>query len=285
MTWWAANITQNPLLVEARRFWRKFIGASKNKRTNTALLILIGIIYLTIVAIAIANADSLTAEHIFVFQSFLFCFIVPALTFGAIAGERERRSWDMLIVAPITKSQIVIGKFLSAASVVLCVAGAMLPIAIICSLGKESFGFHDQLWTVLASESASLGFGIAFCALGIFISSLMNRAFSAQATIYGVLFVWMILWPMLVSLIPRMGDDNGFNEYLLWNHPFIVSFYVMGVDRKEAWLGTINHPGRAFYTAPAQLLFYGVTTIILLLLAIAAIRERKNRLAGNLNNA
>ena len=32
------------------------------------------------------------------FQTMLFCFFGPAMLHGAIAGERERRSWDLLLV-------------------------------------------------------------------------------------------------------------------------------------------------------------------------------------------
>ncbi|HEY3782419.1 MAG TPA: ABC transporter permease subunit [Fimbriimonadaceae bacterium] len=285
MSWFSQNFTENPLLVEARRFWRKFVGASKSKTTNKALIFLLAVIYLSIVGIAFANMNSLTAEHITLFQSFLFCFIVPAVTFGAIAGERERRSWDMLMVAPISKTQIILGKFLSAISVVLAVAVGLLPIVIICSFGKENYAPHDQLWGVLASETASIGFGIAFAALGIFISSLMNRAFSAQATIYAILFVWMILWPMLVAIIPTLGNESNSGEYLLWTHPFMTAFYVMSIENPAPYLGGGPHHAGRMYTAPMQLLFYGSLTLMFLLLAIASIRERRNSLAGKMNNA
>ena len=44
----------------------------------------------------------------------LICLLAPALTADLISGERERQTLDLLLVTPLSRRQIVVGKLVAA---------------------------------------------------------------------------------------------------------------------------------------------------------------------------
>jgi len=259
-------VLENPMLVEAKRFGRKFLGVSRGNTLSRGILVLSCFIYLMLVMVTFSNRTSMNSDYIIQFQTGLLCFVVPTITYGAVAGERERRTWDLLIVAPISKLQIIIGKFVSGLIVICSVALLMVPLIFILAVSNG-----DRFMAVMSGEAASLGFATAFSACGLYVSSLMNRAFAAQAATYAVGLVWLVLWPMLVYLLNGSGDSVG---YLLWSQPFITTAAV--ADRVYNIVSTGNVPWW-LYSPGAQIVFYGLVTSVFLLLATIQIQEKKNR--------
>src|SRR3978361_787141 len=119
-----ANVIQNPMLIEALRMGRKFFGVSRVGKASAVFIWLGAVIYALLFMTVLAFRRDMSSEGIILCQTGLFCFLLPAITYGAISGEREKRSWDLLIVAPVSKSQIVLGKFLSSALIVVFTAAA-----------------------------------------------------------------------------------------------------------------------------------------------------------------
>src|SRR5437879_2370228 len=62
------------------------------------------------------------------FQALLLTFIVPALTAGAISGERERQTIDLLFVTQIPPFSIIWGKLLASMSFVIILLLLSVPI-------------------------------------------------------------------------------------------------------------------------------------------------------------
>jgi len=50
--------------------------------------------------------------YLVIFQMLMLAFITPALTAGAISGERERQTIDLLFVTPLRPFSIIWGKLL-----------------------------------------------------------------------------------------------------------------------------------------------------------------------------
>jgi ABC-2 type transport system permease protein len=63
-----------------------------------------------------------------VIQFILILFIAPALTAGAVAGERERQTLDLLLCTNLAPQAIVIGKLLASMSHILILIIASLPM-------------------------------------------------------------------------------------------------------------------------------------------------------------
>ncbi|MDY4922500.1 ABC transporter permease, partial [Frisingicoccus sp.] len=58
--------------------------------------------------------------------TFVFLILVPILTMKVIAEERKQKTDQMLLTAPVSVTQIVVGKYLALISVY------MIPIIVIC---------------------------------------------------------------------------------------------------------------------------------------------------------
>ena len=120
---------ENPLLIEFKRNMRRFFLVGRGKGANLGIFTMAIIIYFFVFMIVFSVRTYLEISAIVVTQLVLLSFIVPAIMHGTIAGERERRSWDMLLVAPITNKQIVYGKFMSGAAMIgFMLTGVLMPL-------------------------------------------------------------------------------------------------------------------------------------------------------------
>lgn len=63
-----------------------------------------------------------------IFQLFLILFVTPASTAGAISGERQRQTWDLLLVTRLSSFGIVWGKLLAGLAFDLLLIVASLPL-------------------------------------------------------------------------------------------------------------------------------------------------------------
>ena len=190
----------NPMRIEIARFRRRFLGFGSSGLTS-ALLALVGLIYLGMVLLVANMRGEMPPVGPVEFQTALFCLLGPAMLHGAIAGERERRSWDLLLVAPVSRGQIVAGKFLGALAALAVGSVALaLPIAIAAVASGKT-----ELYDLLLGEASSISFGMAVCAGTIFVSARCQRPFMALGLTLGALALWLGVLPLLVAARTRGG--------------------------------------------------------------------------------
>lgn len=114
-------------------------------------------------------------EFVLSFSSLIFAVIVPILTMRVIAEERKQKTDQLLYSLPLSTTQVVLGKYLSALLVYL------IPLCFICSypLIFSQYG-EVYLLTSYGSLFAFFLMGGALLAVGMFISSLTdNQGFAA----------------------------------------------------------------------------------------------------------
>jgi ABC-type transport system involved in multi-copper enzyme maturation permease subunit len=63
-----------------------------------------------------------------IIQLFLIVFVTPATVAGAISGERQHRTWDLLIASRVRTMDIIWGKLVAGIAFNLVLIGASLPI-------------------------------------------------------------------------------------------------------------------------------------------------------------
>ncbi len=124
-------------------------------------------------------------------QAILVLVLVPALSAGALAQERERRTLESLLLAPLTPLQIVWGKAVG----VLAFAGLLLlstvPLTSLCFLlGGVSPGM------VLAAYVVLLGLAASITALGLYCSARWQSATQATVACYAMLPFGVVLLGM-----------------------------------------------------------------------------------------
>lgn len=116
--------------------------------------------------------------------TFIFLILVPVLTMKTIAEERKQKTDQLLLTAPVSVSEIVLGKFLAVATVY------AIPVLIIC-LYPMIMGKYGTVSYAMA-YTAVLGFallGFAQIAVGVFWSSVTENPVIAAVVTFIVLFV------------------------------------------------------------------------------------------------
>lgn len=128
-------------------------------------------------------------------QVFLVLFIGPAFTSGAISGERERQTYDLLRTTLLSAEAFVFGKLSSALSYVILLVLASIPIqSIAFLLGGLSFV------ELLISQLLILVAAVTYALFGLWCSATLRTTLAATVTTFAtVLFITFGL-PLLVFI-------------------------------------------------------------------------------------
>jgi ABC-type transport system involved in multi-copper enzyme maturation permease subunit len=122
--------------------------------------------------------------------------LAPAYTAGAISSEREKQTYDLLAVTPISSLAIVLGKLFSGLSYLALIVFASLPIASLAfvfgGIGPEDF---VRGYVVLVLTGLGIG------AIGVWCSAALSKTQSATvaafivtgALIVGASALWLAL--------------------------------------------------------------------------------------------
>ncbi len=130
------------------------------------------------------NYQTVNVSYFLAPLNMLCLFIVPVLTMQLFAEERNKKTEQLLITAPVDVSSIVLGKFFAAFGVFLITLAVSLIFPLI-------------LFVISApslSEMVAIYFGFillwaAFISVGVFISSLTESQVVSAILTFAVLFV------------------------------------------------------------------------------------------------
>lgn len=134
----------------------------------------------------------------------LLSFIAPAVAASAISGERERRTYDLLLVTGASLTGIVLGKWLASVTYLLYLVLAALPLlALVFLFGGVPPGV--MLMAVLVCLLTGLGYG----ALGLCLSAVLKR--SQAATIVSLVLVFLLIFgtPILAGIAASSNNSAG----------------------------------------------------------------------------
>jgi len=125
----------------------------------------------------------------------IFSFVVPAVTMRLFAEELNVGSYEMLLTMPVTVGQVVLGKFLAGTLFI----GAMLVPTLAYPVTLSLLGTLD--WgPVAGGYMGALLLGGAFCAVGLFASSLTRNQIVAFIIAMTICFTLTLLDQMLFFL-------------------------------------------------------------------------------------
>lgn len=120
--------------------------------------------------------------------TFVFLIGVPILTMRVLAEERKQKTDQLLLTAPVSVSNIVIGKYLALVTVYAIPVAVMSTYPLIMAkFGTVSFG---------EAYTAVLGFflfGCANLAIGVFLSALTENQIVAAVLTFVVLFAFYMM--------------------------------------------------------------------------------------------
>src|SRR5687767_9497590 len=113
------------------------------------------------------NINEQLVRPVFLNSSVIILFVLPLITMRTYSEEKRSGTIELLLTAPLTDLQIIIGKFLGA----MALYGAMLAVTLV-HIGLL-FAFGQPEWRpVVTAYLGMLLMGGCFISLGLLISSL-----------------------------------------------------------------------------------------------------------------
>jgi len=136
----------------------------------------------------------------FLGQYVLMSLLAPSFAAGAIAGEKERKTYEMLLASPMRPGAVVLGKLLASMSHLAVLVFCSLPIVMLClPLGGMS------LWEVLATYVAMAASVVTFGMISLAASSYFNRTIASQLVSYALILPLALFAVLLYRAIEAVG--------------------------------------------------------------------------------
>ncbi len=154
-------------------------------------------------------ADIVVAP-LFADAAVVLLLITPLVTMRVLSEERRNRTISLLFSAPLSMTEIVVGKYLGVLSFFLILLGmlALMPLSLLAGteldLGKLAAGMLGLILVVAA-----------FAAIGVYMSSLTEQPTVAAVTTFGLLLLlWIIDW----AGNGQMDDGNTLSYLSMLRH-------------------------------------------------------------------
>jgi ABC-2 type transport system permease protein len=220
--------------------------------TTQAILAYFFLIYLdTFVKVqpqlaALANAPGITnivIAPLFVTTATLLLIIVPLISMRAISEERRNQTLSLLFSAPLSITEIVLGKYLA----ILCFLSIELALVALMSLSL-GIGANVDYGTIVAGL---LGLSLvlaSFAAISLYMSSMSAQPAVAAISSFGILVLFWIL-----NFSSTTGESSELFNYVSMLHHyqsmlrgivnssdvlyyllFILLFLVLSIRRLDA---------------------------------------------------
>jgi ABC-type transport system involved in multi-copper enzyme maturation permease subunit len=199
------NLSANPVLVKELR------GRMRGPRAYlflTGTLALLGVVTYGLYRLARLSTQymgggppgAVIGQGVFTGLVFLtlliICAIAPSFTAGAISGEHEHKTFDMLMATPLRPASVLFGKLVASLSYVALLVLAAVPLASL-SYVFGGVATEDMLQALLLL----LGYALTFSVIGLFFSALFRRTGRATVASYitlaafvvGTVFVYIVV--------------------------------------------------------------------------------------------
>lgn len=205
----ATRCSENPLLSKELR------GQMRGKRTfvilSVYLVVLTGLTALLSVMTTVSSSDPTSGPRmadlgqgvfygVTILELLMVAFVTPAFSAGAISGERERRTFDLLRTTLLAPRQIVVGKLVAALSTMILLIFVSLPVQSLAFV----FGGADPIELALAALILLVA-ALTYAAVGLFYSTVSRSTLVATVLTYVTVFVATVGLPVLVLLVAGFG--------------------------------------------------------------------------------
>lgn len=130
---------------------------------------------------------------------FILVFTIPILTMRIVADERRQKTDQLILTAPVTVGKIVMGKFFALVTIF------AIPVLIMCLYPLILAAFGKMTFSIAYTNIFGLFlYGIAFIAIGMFISSITE-----SQVISAILSIIVLLLGYLMGNLTTMISSEG----------------------------------------------------------------------------
>jgi ABC-type transport system involved in multi-copper enzyme maturation permease subunit len=136
----------------------------------------------------------------FLGQYLLMSLMAPSFAAGTITGEKERKTYEMILASPMRPTAIVLGKLLASLAHLAVLVLCSLPIVMLCvPLG----GVH---WSeVLATYMAMGASVVTFSMISLASSSYFSRSVAAQVVSYLLILPMALFGVLFYQIFQPLG--------------------------------------------------------------------------------
>jgi len=176
------------------------------------------------------NLNQLVVEGLFQTMVVILVFLVPLLTMRIIAEEKRRGTFELLITSPVSVLELVLGKFLSLAVVLI----TMLSISFVFPLLLMVYG-NPEVPPIISGF-----FGVVLCALGFASIGMAVSSFTENQIVAGVSSMVVLL---LLYVIQAPAESLGGTSAE-------VLRYLSPIDQVQQFLrGVISLKALAYFVS------------------------------------
>lgn len=136
------------------------------------------------------GVTDLIVAPLFQFAGTILLLVTPLLTMRLISEERRNRTLSLLFSAPVSMTEIILGKYLGVLGflLIMVLMIALMPLSLALATSLD-FG---KLGACVLALALLLG---GFASLGLYISALAGQPTVAAVSTFGVLLLlWIIDW-------------------------------------------------------------------------------------------
>jgi ABC-type transport system involved in multi-copper enzyme maturation permease subunit len=195
-------LRENPVLQ-----WELLV----NLRMNRAFLLLLA--YVALLSLVVMAAwptaqvmdmsanpdDGKTLVYlIFLEQYLLASLMAPSFAAGAITGEKERKSYEMLLASPLRPEAIVLGKLLASLTHLAILIFCSLPIVMLC-LPLGGVSLYEVLAVYLAVILSTVTFGMISLAASSYFSRTSSSLVVSYLLVLPLALAGLFFWQAMES--------------------------------------------------------------------------------------
>jgi ABC-2 type transport system permease protein len=233
----------NPMVIKELR------GRMRGARAFIVLTIYLALMsgFVTLIYLVFSESFSLTGpsqggeigrilfRSIVGVELFLVTFIAPAFAAGAISGERERQTYDLLRTTLLPARKLVSGKLFATLSYILLLLLAAIPLQSIAFL----FGGVSETEVVL-SFVVLLATAVLLGTVGVFFSAITHRTLSASVLSYAFALSTIIILPLGgLILIPVLNSLGSVGSNAVEAALFYIAGFAVATNPMAALFGTL----------------------------------------------
>ena len=189
-------------------------------------LLLTGVIVLVTDSLGTGKPASL--RGVFDFAPYILTIIIPAITMRTLSDEYRNGTIESLMTAPISDTQMVVGKYLATV-----IFYAIMLACTLIYLVILMWGTYPATPDKMASLASYLGLfllGVAFLAIGVFSSSLSKN----QIVAWIICVVPLMLFVWFAAYITRVVEGRQRDAFQSFNILRLLDQFNRGLITTES---------------------------------------------------
>lgn len=285
------NLFSNPVMINELR------GRMRGRRSMimlTVYLSITGIVTLLLYLAVTSSMGTLELEAGRIIGKAIFitvittaliqvCLITPTLTAGSIAGEKERQTYDLLLITTLSPWEIVLGKMMAQLAFAMLMIMAVLPLAGLAFI----FGGVSGIELVIAMVGLSVT-ALLYAAEGLFWSTVMKTTQGATTMAIATIVLLLLVIPFIFIIFGIIFEPlwdlshSIFHAYgigtMLCLHPFIalgMTAVFISEGRPSFFFEVSPMHGDAFLVPHPWIAYTLLALIITAILLVVTVRMIK----------